>query len=55
MTYIKIKKRRGPKLEPCGTPHTIALGFEFTLFMQCKLAVYLKHKFIYTRPDTGYT
>ena len=26
MTFIKIRKRRGPKIDPCGTPHLTNRG-----------------------------
>ena len=30
---MKMKNRKGPKIDPCRTPHRKFLGFEFTLFI----------------------
>jgi len=36
---MKIKKKRGPKIEPCGTPRSIGLGDErwLLIFVTCSL------------------
>ena len=30
ISFMEIIKKRGPKIEPCGTPHSIDLVSDFT-------------------------
>ena len=42
--FMKIKNRRGPKIDPCGTPHWISLGFESTLFIDMYYSLFVRYE-----------
>ena len=44
ISFIKIKNRRWPKIDPCGTPHWITLGFESTLFIDMYCSLFVRYE-----------
>ena len=44
ISFIKIKNRGGPKLDPCGTPHWITLGFESTFFIDTYCSLFVRYE-----------
>ena len=42
---MKIKYRRVPKIDPCGTPHLITDGFESTLFRDMYCSLFVRYEF----------
>ena len=41
---MKIKNRRGPKIDPYGTSHWITLGFESTLFIDSYYSLLVRYE-----------
>ena len=44
ISYMKIKNRRGPKIDPCGTPHWISLWIESTLFIYTYCSLFVRYE-----------
>ena len=44
ISFMKIKNRRGPKIDPCGTPHWITLVFESTLFIDTYCSLFVRYE-----------
>ena len=44
VSFMKINNRRGPKIDPCGTPHWISLGFESTLFIDTYCSLFVRYE-----------
>ena len=44
ISFMTIKNRRGPKIDPYGTPHWITLGFESTLFIDTHCSLFVRHE-----------
>ena len=44
ISFMKIKNRRGPKIDPCGTPDWITLGFESTLFIDTYCSLFVRYE-----------
>ena len=44
ISFMKIKNRRGPKIDPCGTPHWITLACESTLFIDTYCSLFVRYE-----------
>ena len=44
ISFMKIKNRRGPKIDICGTPHWIIIGFESTLFIDTYCFLFVRYE-----------
>ena len=42
--FMKIKNRRGPKIDPCGTPHWITQGVESTFFIDTYCSLFVRYE-----------
>ena len=42
--FMKIKNRREPKIDPCGTPHWITLRFQSTLFIDTYCSLFVRYE-----------
>ena len=50
---MKVKNRRGPKIDPCGTPDWITLGFESTLFIDTHYSLFVRYEWNQTKAIPG--
>ena len=50
---MKIKTRRGPKIDPCGTPHWITLRFESTLSIDTYCSLFVRNELNQSRAIPG--
>ena len=44
ISFMKIKNRRGLKIDPCGTPHSITLAFESRLFIDTYCSLFVRYE-----------
>ena len=44
ISFMKFKNRRGPKIDPCKTPHWITLVFESTLFIDTYYSLFVRYE-----------
>ena len=53
ISFTYIKKNRGPKTEPCGTPHRIWFESESIVHAETNIYIYVKkNSFVCNVPDT---